>query len=259
MKNHLCLAFEAMDINLRQLIKKHISRGLVLKSIRIYGYKLLKSIFYLKKMGIVHADIKPDNILVNESKSTIKLADLGSAFESDEEIILTPEIGSRYYRSPEVILGLPYSHPIDMFSFGASIFELVTGDIMLRSDDNNHHLELLMQITGMLPKKIIQSGAFNDIHFDEDCNFLKHVTDKATQKTFFKRKNIPMEPTRSLLHDLKNSFPQEDQNLINELNDLILKCLKVEPSERITPTESLKHPFFVQEEIDPENSLTTKE
>jgi len=68
-----------------------------------------------------------------------------------------------------------------------------------------------------------------------------------------------MEPTRSLLHDLKNSFPQEDQNLINELNDLILKCLKVEPSERITPTESLKHPFFVQEEIDPENSLTTKE
>jgi len=180
-----------MDINIRQLLKKTSKRGLDLKSVRIYGYKLLKALFHLKRQGIIHADLKPDNVLVNENRSIMKLGDLGSAFEADEHMELTPLLVSRFFRAPEIILGLPYSHPIDMFSYGGCMYELATGDVLLKSIDNNHHLELIMELKGTIPRKLIQTGIFNDTHFDKECNFLKHVTDKTTGKLFVKKNKYP--------------------------------------------------------------------
>jgi len=248
-RDHLCLAFEPMDLNLRQLIKKNLSkRGLDLKSVRVYGYKLLKALFHLKRQGIIHADLKPDNILVNENRSIMKLGDLGSAFEGDEKMEPTPLLVSRFYRAPEIILGLPYSHPLDMFSYGACLYELSTGDYLLKSIDNNQHLELFMQIKGLISKKLVLGGIFRDTHFDKDCNFLRHVTDKVTGKLFVKKLNIPQEPTRSILPELLQSFPNESEKLVNELSDLILNCIETDPAKRYTPVDGLKHPFFNLEE-----------
>ena len=62
-----------MDLNLRQLLKKTGGKGLNLNAVRVYGFKLLKALLLLRKEGIVHADMKPDNILVNDSRTTVKL------------------------------------------------------------------------------------------------------------------------------------------------------------------------------------------
>jgi dual specificity tyrosine-phosphorylation-regulated kinase 2/3/4 len=74
----------------------------------------------------VHCDLKPENILLKgPTKSTIKLIDFGSSCFENER--LYTYIQSRFYRSPEVILGMPYGMPIDMWSFGCILAELYSG------------------------------------------------------------------------------------------------------------------------------------
>ena len=71
---------------------------------------MLISLYHLRNCGVLHADVKPDNFLVSASRTMVKLADFGSAmFSGDNEI--TPYLVSRFYRAPEVILGLKYGKP----------------------------------------------------------------------------------------------------------------------------------------------------
>ena len=97
-KKHLCLAFESLSMNLREVLKKYGKNvGIHIVAVRSYAQQLLFALKLMKKCNIVHADIKPDNILVNESKSLLKLCDFGSAsLVSENEI--TPYLVSRFYR-----------------------------------------------------------------------------------------------------------------------------------------------------------------
>ena len=68
---------------------------------------------------VIHCDLKPENILlVNPKRSKIKLIDFGSSCKLGEGMYLY--IQSRYYRSPEILLNLPYDTKIDMWSLGES-------------------------------------------------------------------------------------------------------------------------------------------
>jgi dual specificity tyrosine-phosphorylation-regulated kinase 2/3/4 len=81
----------------------------------------------LRKVKIVHCDLKPENILLKSAnKSAIKVIDFGSSCFEHERIYTY--IQSRFYRSPEVILGIPYDMAIDMWSFGCILAELYTGN-----------------------------------------------------------------------------------------------------------------------------------
>ena len=123
-KQHLCLVFEPLAMNLRDVVKKYGSGvGLHVKAVRSYSQQLFLALKLLRKCHILHADIKPDNILVNESKSVLKLCDFGSGSDiKDAEI--TPYLVSRFYRAPEIILGCPYDYGIDLWSVATSIFEV---------------------------------------------------------------------------------------------------------------------------------------
>lgn len=129
-------------------------------------------------------DIKPDNILVNESKLVLKLCDFGSASVVNENEI-TPYLVSRFYRAPEIILGIPYDFAIDMWSAACTIYELYTGRIMFSGKSNNQMLKFFMDIKGKFPNKVIRKGAFRDQHFDANCNFLYHEIDKVTERVSF--------------------------------------------------------------------------
>jgi serine/threonine-protein kinase PRP4 len=99
------MVFEPLAMNLREVLKKYGKNvGLHIKAVRSYTQQLLLALKLLKKTGILHADIKPDNILVNENNLVLKLCDFGSAsLVTDNDI--TPYLVSRFYRSPEIILG----------------------------------------------------------------------------------------------------------------------------------------------------------
>lgn len=123
-KQHLCMVLEPLAMNLREVLKKYGKNvGLHIKAVRSYTQQLLLALKLLKKSGILHADIKPDNILVNDNNLVLKLCDFGSASSvADNDI--TPYLVSRFYRAPEIILGLSYDYGIDMWSAGCTIYEL---------------------------------------------------------------------------------------------------------------------------------------
>lgn len=101
-KNHLCMVFELMSLNLREVLKKYGRNiGLHIAAVRSYSQQILLALKLMRKCGILHADIKPDNILVNESKIVLKLSDFGSASAIQENDI-TPYLVSRFYRAPEI-------------------------------------------------------------------------------------------------------------------------------------------------------------
>lgn len=99
------------DLNLRELTKKYgRGIGLNIRAVRPYAAQLFWALYHLQNCGVLHSDIKPDNILVSEDRTSVKLCDFGSAmFQGENEV--TPYLVSRYYRSPEVILGLKYGEP----------------------------------------------------------------------------------------------------------------------------------------------------
>ncbi|XP_035841663.1 serine/threonine-protein kinase prp4-like isoform X1 [Helianthus annuus] len=101
-RNHLCLVFESLHMNLHEVLKKFGRNiGLKLTAVRAYGKQLFIALKHLRNCGVLHTDIKLDNMLVNDAKNVLKLCDFGNAmFAGKNEI--TPYLVSRFYRAPEI-------------------------------------------------------------------------------------------------------------------------------------------------------------
>jgi len=244
-KQHLCMVFEPLAMNLREVLKKYGKNvGLHIKAVRSYVQQMLLALKIMKKANIVHADIKPDNILVNESKLLLKLADFGSASHVAENEI-TPYLVSRFYRAPEVILGMKYDFAIDLWSSGATFYELYTGKIMFPGQTNNHMLKKFMDLKGKIPNKIIRKGQFKDNHFDSSCCFMYHDIDKVTQRE--KVVSMPVvNKSRNLEAELigGNKLPEDQLRKVTQFRDFLDKIHTLDPAKRISLNECLTHPFI---------------
>jgi serine/threonine-protein kinase PRP4 len=134
------------------------------------------------------ADIKPDNILLDEKQTTIKLCDFGSAFKADDgKQDPTPYLVSRFYRAPEIVLGLAYDKAVDMWSVGCCLFEMFTGKVLFPGSTNNEMLKLFMELKGKIPNKLVKKhrlayvGQFEmEPHFTEDLKFCSRESDRVT-------------------------------------------------------------------------------
>jgi serine/threonine-protein kinase PRP4 len=249
---HLCLVFEALDMNLTEVIKMYGHHvGLHIKAVRSYAFKLFKALSLLKKCNVIHADIKPDNVLVSKDRNTVKLADFGTAFES-QEATLTTQLVSRFYRAPEIVIGMAHSFPLDMFSMGCCLYELATGRYLLPSTDENHHLKLIMELQGPFSKKMLSAchTPFLEQHFTMDGTFLERYADPLDPtRIMVRRVEMPQKATRDLAKELFQSYgPSLTTDVevawVNRLADLINRCLTLDPRKRITPEEALSHGFF---------------
>ncbi|XP_051538262.1 serine/threonine-protein kinase PRP4 homolog [Myxocyprinus asiaticus] len=248
-KQHLCLVFEPLSMNLREVLKKYGKDvGLHIKAVRSYSQQLFLALKLLKRCNILHADIKPDNILVNESKTILKLCDFGSASHvADNEI--TPYLVSRFYRAPEIVIGKPYDYGIDMWSVGCTLYELYTGKILFPGSSNNHMLKLAMDVKGKMPNKMIRKGLFKDQHFDQNLNFLYIEVDKVTEREKVTVMST-INPTKDLLADMVGGqrLPEEQRKKVMQLKDLLDGTLMLDPAKRISINQALQHPF-IQEKI----------
>lgn len=100
-------------MNLRELTNKYGRNvGLNVTAVGVYAAQLLIALRHLKRCRVLHADVKPDNILVNARRTKVKVCDFGSAMFAGENE-RTPYLVSRFYRAPEVILGLAYGERME--------------------------------------------------------------------------------------------------------------------------------------------------
>ncbi|ORZ20356.1 kinase-like domain-containing protein [Absidia repens] len=248
-RNHLCLVFESLSMNLRDVLKKYGKDvGISIKAVRVYAQQLFLSLSLLKRCSLLHADIKPDNILVTESKNVLKLCDLGSASDaSDNEI--TPYLVSRFYRAPEIILGLPYDYALDVWSAGCTLYELFTGKILFPGRSNNQMLKYMMEVKGRFSNKMLRKSQFSNQHFDDTYTFMSVEQDKLSGKTVVKKLPLvkPSKDIKSRIMSagsVSNGLTEEENRLLLAFVDFLEKCLVLTPDRRMTAKEALVHPFI---------------
>lgn len=250
-KGHLCMAFENLSLNLREVLRKFGNNvGINLPATRIYAYQFFVSLDHMQRCSIIHADLKPDNILVNERRTEAKIADLGTAIDRSDaataQANVTPYLVSRFYRAPEVILGIPYDYSVDMWSIGCTLYELYTGKILFTGDSNNQMLKAIMEVRGRITQKLFKRGQLSPQHFDEKGQFISIEHDKVLGKTTVRTLPI-IKPTRDLrtrLTAASSGLNDAETRDLNHFIDLLEACLTLNPEKRIKPADALKHPFF---------------
>ena len=124
----------------------------------------LISLNFIHNMGLVHSDIKPENILLSSySKARVKVIDFGSScYLTDRQ---SSYIQSRSYRAPEVVLGLPYDGKIDIWSLGCVIAEMYTGQVTFQNESVVSMLSRIESICGPFPRHMIENGRVSNQFF----------------------------------------------------------------------------------------------
>mmetsp|Transcript_64791 Transcript_64791/g.204581 ORF Transcript_64791/g.204581 Transcript_64791/m.204581 type:complete len:715 (-) Transcript_64791:69-2213(-) len=233
-RNHLCISFELLSINLYEFIKNNNFQGLSLGLIRRFASQLLVSLKFLRKQRVIHCDLKPENILLKQpSKSGIKVIDFGSSCFEDERVYTY--IQSRFYRSPEVILGLPYDVMIDMWSFGCILAELYSGYPLFPGENEVEQLACIMEIIGLPPKQILEASTRKKMFFDSGGN--PRIVPNSRGK---KR--------RPGTKDLASSLRCNDPAFLSFLEG----CLRWDPKERFSPDDALQHEWIAEAQIPPQ-------
>ncbi|KAI0060873.1 kinase-like protein [Artomyces pyxidatus] len=225
-RNHLCIAMELLSINLYELIKANGFVGFTTALIRRFTSQMLMSLTLMRHHRIVHCDLKPENVLLRHpAKSAIKVIDFGSSCFEHEKIYTY--IQSRFYRSPEVILGLNYHMAIDMWSLGCILAELKTGFPIFPGENEQEQLACIMEVLGLPDKEFVNKSSRKRLFFDTSGAPRPVVNSKG-------RRRRP--GTKTLAQVLRC----DDELFI----DFISKCLMWDPERRIKPQNALRHPFL---------------
>jgi serine/threonine-protein kinase PRP4 len=253
-RKHLCLVFECMGDDLRAALKKYTkNKGMTMPAVRAYTQQLLIGLSHMHKCKIVHADIKPDNILIGKGHQIVKFCDLGTAVEL-KDIGTNPYLASRNYRAPEVILGCDYTQAVDTWALGCSLYELFTGKTLLTSKSNNDHLKKTMELKGKIPGKVIKKGAVWKNHFTEELDFKWQDEDPNSGQQIIRtitelnaKRSIKDAVLERVDPEKKKSTAPEDKEYVRratQFSDLIEQMLTLDPEKRIKPDDALNHPFL---------------
>jgi len=224
-------------VNLYELIKQNQFRGLSTTLVRVFAQQLLNGLSLLNKARLIHCDLKPENILLKNLESPIiKIIDFGSA--CDERQTVYTYIQSRFYRSPEVLLGLPYSSAIDMWSLGCIVVELFLGLPLFPGSSEYNQVSRIVEMLGNPPNWMLemgkQSGEFFEKRHDVDdygrrTYHLKsmeqysreHGTKEQPSKKYFQATTLP-EIIRSYAMPRKNMKQSEIDR--GEQIDVLAEC-----------------------------------
>jgi len=183
--------------------------------IKNFMYQMVKGTAHCHKHGVMHRDLKPQNILVDEVNMCIKVADLGLGRAFTIPIkSYTHEIVTLWYRAPEVLLGgTHYSTPVDMWSIGCIFAEMVRKIPLFPGDSE---LQQLLHIFTLL-------GTPNE----------------QTWPGVTKLKDWHIYPQWTA-NDLQKYIPDLEPAGV----DFLKRCLIYDPAKRMSAKEALNHPYF---------------
>ena len=236
-KGHFCLVFESLGPSLYDFMKRHDYRPFPMICIQDFTVQLLEAIEFLHSFGLVHTDLKIENILLISSReityrrqrvpesTRIKLIDFGGACYDDSK--KSSVINTRQYRAPEVILEAGWSMPSDMWSLGCILAELYKGELLFATHENIEHLALIERVLGPFPRRLLSRATkFVDEAFDSD-GWHRMGRILSGESLSFVR-NSP-----TLQSIIRN--PDDDWLL-----RLLSEVLRIEPEQRWTAHECLR-------------------
>ncbi|XP_011472769.1 cyclin-dependent kinase-like 5 isoform X2 [Oryzias latipes] len=150
-RGKLYLVFEYVEKNMLELLEE-LPTGVPTEKVRSYIFQLIKAIHWCHKHDIVHRDIKPENLLIS-SADVLKLCDFGFARNLSEgtDANYTEYVATRWYRSPELLLGAPYGKAVDMWSVGCILGELSDGQPLFPGESELDQLFTIQKVLGPLP------------------------------------------------------------------------------------------------------------
>lgn len=254
---HLALVFPLQKCDMKRGMKKYKvgeGKGLLLRAVQLYGRQLFLALRALKTAKVVHCDIRPENILLTQDKGSIVLCDFGSAMSVAEQVC-AEDVQPQQYRAPEVILGKRYDTQIDVWSVGATLFELATGQVLFPGKTNNEVLRQMLDVCGSFgknfPLEFVTSGEFAQKHFDTMGDFILRsgpdmAEDSVVPIIHWAR---PKTPVSQMFADAvkdapKGKDPQRHAEKVDGLAEFLGLCLMPDPGERMIPEDALQVPVM---------------
>ncbi|KAD4584138.1 hypothetical protein E3N88_21739 [Mikania micrantha] len=275
-QRHLCIAFELLQSNLYELLKLNHYRGLSLSYVQLFSKQILYGLALMKDAAIIHCDLKPENILLCTRNGVkppeVKIIDFGSACMEDHTVY--SYIQSRYYRSPEVVLGYRYTTAIDMWSFGCIVAELFLGLPLFPGASEFDLLKRMIKIIGEQPPDYVLKEAKNTNKFFKCVGSVIHedgsqasssgrsiyqaLSEEEYEVREMKKPSIGKEYFNHMnLEAIVKKYPYnkslKDKELAREcqmrlsLLDFLKGLVEFDPAKRWSPLQASKHPFVTGE------------
>ncbi|XP_078432240.1 serine/threonine-protein kinase AFC3-like isoform X2 [Wolffia australiana] len=251
-RNHICIVFEKLGPSLFDFLKRNKYRPFPVDLVRDFGRQLLESVAYMHDLHLIHTDLKPENILLVSGdnikvpihkdsmhfrylpkSSAIKLIDFGStAFEDQDRSSI---VSTRQYRAPEIILGLGWDYPCDLWSVGCILMELCSGEQLFQTHENLEHLAMMERALGPLPDHMISRASRGAEKYFKEGARLNWPEGAVSRESI--RAVRKVDQFRELV------FRYVDHSRESFL-DLLLGLLTLDPADRFTAQDALAHPFF---------------
>uniref|UniRef100_A0A4W3HD89 Stress-activated protein kinase JNK n=1 Tax=Callorhinchus milii TaxID=7868 RepID=A0A4W3HD89_CALMI len=216
------IVMELMDANLCQVIQMELDH----ERMSYLLYQMLCGIKHLHSAGIIHRDLKPSNIVV-KADCTLKILDFGLARTAGTSFLMTPYVVTRYYRAPEVILGMGYKENVDIWSVGCIMGEMIRGGVLFPGTD---HID-------QWNKVIEQLGT-------PASEFMKKL--QPTVRTYVEnRPKYAGYSFEKLFPDVLFPADSEHNKLkASQARDLLCKMLVIDAAKRISVDDALQHPYI---------------
>ncbi|TVY38660.1 Dual specificity protein kinase [Lachnellula subtilissima] len=282
-RGHVCIVMDLLGQSVFDFLKGNSFVPFPNSQIQSFARQLFTSVAFLHDLNLIHTDLKPENILLCEnayqaftysrripsSSSTvnrqaaqrkvlldteIRLIDFGSATFQDE--YHSSVVSTRHYRAPEIILGLGWSFPCDIWSIGCILVEFFTGDALFQTHDNLEHLAMMEAVC----------GSRIDSHLIQTVNNMSKRSGGNQASKFFKRLKLDYpqpETSRAsrrfvkAMKRLETIIPENNKFCRNFL-DLLRKIFVYDPAERITAKQALQHPWFKEAATPDDGTEATK-
>ncbi|XP_010874818.3 homeodomain-interacting protein kinase 3 isoform X5 [Esox lucius] len=263
-RSHTCLVFEMLEQNLYDFLKQNKFSPLPLKVIRPVLQQVATALRKLKTMGLIHADLKPENIMLVDpvrQPYRVKVIDFGSASHVSKAVCST-YLQSRYYRAPEIILGLPFCEAIDMWSLGCVMAELFLGWPLYPGALEYDQIRYISQTQGLPGEHLLNVGTKSARFFCREsdspyASWRLKSTDEHETETGMKSKEA-RKYIFSCLDDIAHVnlvMNLEGSDLLAEKADrrefvgLLKRMLFIDAENRIVPTDALGHSFVTMQHL----------
>ncbi|KAI1073850.1 kinase-like domain-containing protein [Whalleya microplaca] len=282
-RGHICIVMDLLGSSVFDFLKSNNFVPFPNSQIQSFARQLFTSVAFLHDLNLIHTDLKPENILLCDSAyqtftynrripsssagvsrqanqrkvlldTEIRLIDFGSATFEDE--YHSSVVSTRHYRAPEIILGLGWSFPCDIWSIGCILVEFFTGDALFQTHDNLEHLAMMENVC----------DSRIDTHLVQSVNKMATRSTGNAASKYFKRLRLDYptaDTTRASRRFVKNmkrlcDIIPTSSPFLKSFLDLLQKIFVYDPAKRITARQALEHEWFREPPIPDDGTEAAK-